>query len=85
MAIKCTTLNQTNNIKNDQVFVISAVIKYGRSEVFIDTAGDGLRENGGAPWITQTPSTESHSDKMPHAFHCNDSLHLIIVFTLPRI
>lgn len=62
---------------------------YGRSEeVFIDTAStedDGLRENGGAPWITQTTSTESHAVKLPHAFHCNDSLHLIIVFILPQI
>lgn len=61
---------------------------YGISEVFIDTAStedDGLRENGGAPWITQTPSTESHAVKLPHAFHCNDSLHLIIVFILPQI
>lgn len=45
---------------------------YGRSGVFIGTAStkhDGLQENGGSPWITQTPSTESHAIKLPHPFY----------------
>lgn len=61
---------------------------YGRSGVFIGTAStkhDGLQENGGSPWITQTPSTESHAVKLPHPLLPYDSLHFISVFILPQI